>query len=215
MSWAPFMAEQKTFDRRKPGYNNPGCGILQFHGLEVSKMMRVTRATAVPLAALVLALIHTVGPALAQQPTQAQINAIRQACRADYQAHCSSVPTGGPEALTCLKENSTSLSASCRRAVAAAGSAPSAQGRSQTASPPPAPSPGAGAPAAPASRAPAVPMTPRQEAFLLRRACGEDFRAYCGDVPPGGGRIIACLEENRPYLSRQCRSAITSARQGR
>jgi hypothetical protein len=37
-------------------------------------------------------------PALAQQPTEAQINAIRQACRADYQTYCASVPTGGSAA---------------------------------------------------------------------------------------------------------------------
>jgi Cysteine rich repeat len=58
-------------------------------------------------------------------------------------------------------------------------------------------------------------MSPRQEAMLLRRACGQDFRAYCGDVPPGGGRIVGCLEANSQNLSRQCRSALVSARQGR
>lgn len=180
-------------------------------------MKRLARAIAGPLSTLVLAVMGIVGPALAQQPTQAQINAIRQACRADYQAHCSNVPTGGPEALTCLKENSAGLSTPCQRAVAAVGgSAPSGQGRKQAASPaaPPAPSPTARAPAAPAYQAPPAPMTPRMEASLLRRACGEDFRAYCGEVPPGGGRIIACLEENRSNLSRQCRSAIASARRG-
>jgi hypothetical protein len=182
-------------------------------------MKRSTRATACRLGPLVVAFIGYVVPALAQQPTQAQIGAIRQACRADYQTHCAGVPTGGPEALNCLKENAESLSSPCQRAVAAVGhSAPSTSGRSPAAAPAtPSPSPGtsATAPAAPAYRAPPPPMSPRQEAFLLRGACGQDFQAYCGEVPPGGGRIIACLEENRPYLSRQCRSAIASARQGR
>jgi Cysteine rich repeat len=58
-------------------------------------------------------------------------------------------------------------------------------------------------------------MTPRQELGLIRRACGPDFRTYCAGVRPGGGRILACLEANGPYLSRQCRSALMSARQGR
>jgi hypothetical protein len=58
-------------------------------------------------------------------------------------------------------------------------------------------------------------VSPRQEAFLLRRACGPDYRAYCSYVEPGGGRIIACLRENAPSLSRQCRSAIRSAMEGR
>jgi hypothetical protein len=183
-------------------------------------MKHSTRAMACRLGPLVLAFIGYIVPALGQQPTQAQVGAIRQACRADYQTHCASVPTGGPEALNCLKENAASLSAPCERAVAAVGhAAPSAQGRAPAATSAPAlPAPSATAPvapAAPAYQAPPPPMSPRQEAFLLRRACGQDFRAYCGEVPPGGGRIIACLEENRPYLSRQCRSAIASARQGR
>lgn len=71
-------------------------------------MKPLTQAIAGRLGALVLACFGSVVPALAEQPTQAQVNALRQACRADYQAHCSSVPTGGPEALTCLKENSAS-----------------------------------------------------------------------------------------------------------
>jgi Cysteine rich repeat len=189
------------------------------------EMKPLTRATARRLVTLVCVCIGSIGLALAQQPNQAQINTIRQACRADYQTHCASVPTGGPEALTCLKENAASLSAPCQRAVAAvSGSTPSVQGRrpaAATAAPSPAapvtvaPAPAAPTPAVPAYQTSPPPMSPRQEAFLLRRACGQDFRAYCGDVPPGGGRIIACLEANGPSLSRQCRSALISARQGR
>ncbi|HEX4617721.1 MAG TPA: cysteine rich repeat-containing protein [Stellaceae bacterium] len=65
------------------------------------------------------------GQAVAQQPTQAgqsnqaQINAVRQACRSDYMAHCSSVPTGGSAALACLQQNMQSLSAPCQQAVGA------------------------------------------------------------------------------------------------
>ena len=36
-----------------------------------------------------------IAPAAAQQATQAQRNAIRQACPADYQAHCANVPAAG------------------------------------------------------------------------------------------------------------------------
>ena len=74
---------------------------------------------------------------------------------------------------------------------------------------------GAAAPAAPAARTYGPPMSPRQEAMLLRRACGMDYRTYCSEVPIGGGRVIECLRENGPSLSRQCRSALMSARQGR
>jgi hypothetical protein len=58
-------------------------------------------------------------------------------------------------------------------------------------------------------------MSPRQEAMLLRRACGMDSRTYCSEVPIGGGRVIECLRENGPSLSRQCRSALLSVRKGR
>ena len=44
-------------------------------------------------------------------------------------------------------------------------------------------------------------MSPRQEAGLLRRACGQDYQAYCSEVPPGGGRIIEWLcQLSRPLI---------------
>ena len=60
-------------------------------------------------------------PSLAQQPSPAQASAIRQSCRADYQAHCASVPTGGSAALACLQQNAASLSPACQQALRAAG----------------------------------------------------------------------------------------------
>ena len=54
------------------------------------------------LTALILAGLSSA--AFAQQPSQAEIAAIRANCRADYQAQCASVPTGGPAALACLRE---------------------------------------------------------------------------------------------------------------
>jgi hypothetical protein len=165
-------------------------------------MNTLTLTAAAPLVALAV-LFGASGLAIAQQPTHAQISAIRQGCRADYQTYCASVPTGGSAALACLQQNAQSLSTPCRQAVGAAtGSAPSAQTQRP-------------APAEPATRTPPPPMSPRQETGLLRRACGQDYQAYCSEVPPGGGRIIECLRQNGPYLSRQCRSALISARQGR
>ena len=146
--------------------------------------------------------------AAAQQPSQAQIGAVRQACRNDYMSYCASVPTGGSASLACLKEHMQSLSAPCQQAVAAiGGSAAPAQGR--------APAPASPSGAVPAYQGPSPPLSPRREAMLLRRACGPDYRAYCAGTPAGGGRIVACLEANGPYLSRQCRSALASARQAR
>jgi hypothetical protein len=136
------------------------------------------------------------GQALAQQPTQAQANAIRQACRADYQSHCASVPTGGSAAVACLQQNAASLSSPCQQALAAVSGG--------------APSTGQGTAVAPR---PATPqMSPREEVAMLRASCRADYRAHCSDVEPGGGRAIACLHAHEQQLSKQCRSALLAAR---
>ncbi len=60
-------------------------------------------------------------PAASQRPTASQIAAIRQACRADYRAHCMGVPTGGAAALACLRRNASNVSPACQRALSAPG----------------------------------------------------------------------------------------------
>src|SRR5262245_61790946 len=55
----------------------------------------------------------------AQEPTQAERDAIRSACRSDFMAHCASVQPGGKEALECLVKNDSQLSPSCKSAVSA------------------------------------------------------------------------------------------------
>ena len=155
-------------------------------------------------------LLLLAAPAPAQQPSQAQTGAIRQACPGDYQAYCSSVPTGGPGALNCLKQNMARLSVPCQRAVGAlAGATADTPTAPPTAAAPP---PTAAAPAAPM---PAPAMSPRQEAFLLRQYCGPDFRRYCRGVPFGGGRVLACLQGNADRLSARCGGALAAMRQGR
>ena len=61
-------------------------------------------------------------PAPAQQAqqgaTQAQIDAVREACPGDYQAFCGQVPQG-PAALNCLKQNMPRETAGCRQALGA------------------------------------------------------------------------------------------------
>ncbi|MBV8664293.1 MAG: hypothetical protein JO107_14465, partial [Hyphomicrobiales bacterium] len=173
----------------------------------------------------------------AQQPSQAQVSAVRSACRSDYIAHCASIPPGGKPALDCLRKNVASLSPTCQNAVNALGgqrAAPPAAAAPAAATPPAAapatsppaaaesapPPPAVAAPAAPAAAppppaaaAPAYPpMSPRQEMAVLRSSCGRDFRALCGGVQPGGGRVIACLRANEPSLSPQCRQALMMAR---
>jgi hypothetical protein len=55
-------------------------------------------------ALLVTAIFMVATPAWSQAPTDAQRNAIRSACRADYQAHCASMPPGGEASLQCLQK---------------------------------------------------------------------------------------------------------------
>ncbi len=57
--------------------------------------------------------------AQAQQPSQAQRDALRQSCRSDFIANCSGVTPGGKDALDCLKRNLTNLSSACQAAVSA------------------------------------------------------------------------------------------------
>jgi hypothetical protein len=90
----------------------------------------------------------TLSPALAQQPTQAQRDAVRASCRSDFMANCASVQPGGKEALECLLHNDSKLSAPCRSAVNAIAT-PAAN--------PEAPPPAAAAPSAPSNTSPPAP----------------------------------------------------------
>jgi hypothetical protein len=150
-------------------------------------------------------------PGWAQQPTQAQANAIRQSCRADYQSHCASVPTGGSAALACLQQNASSLSPPCQQALAAVGGGGGAAGATAPGARPMSPAYGAAPP--PRAR---PPLSPREEMAMVRADCGRDYRRFCQGVPLGGGRGIACLKANGPQLTRQCQSMLLSLRrQGR
>jgi Cysteine rich repeat len=150
-----------------------------------------------------------------KKPSSAQVAAVRSACRSDYMAHCSSVPTGGAAALNCLKQNKSSLSAGCQQAVNAASggsasgggtAAPAAEGNAAP----------AGAATAAAGAAPAAapmmlrPMRPREVLFVLRSACGADVRSLCASVPPGGGRIVECLASQAASLSPACHDVLGS-----
>ena len=145
------------------------------------------------------------GKHAAKKPSDAQVAAIRSACRSDYQKVCAGVPTGGAAGAAMPgKEQVESLGAlpagrqrsqrrrSARRAAAAAAAA--------------------AAPAAPAAAAPTVlvlrPMRPREELFVLRSACGGDVRALCGGVAPGGGRIVQCLATQAASLSPACKEVL-------
>jgi hypothetical protein len=139
----------------------------------------------------------------AKKPSSAQVAAIRSACRSDYQQNCAGVPTGGAAALSCLQKNKENLSASCQKAVSAVGSSGGAPSDSATADPAAMPA------AAPAAALVLRPMRPREVIFALRSGCGEDARALCSDVPPGGGRIMQCLAAQAASLSPACSSVLS------
>ncbi len=158
----------------------------------------------VPLLAMLLAFAM---PAAAQQATQAQRDAIRQACPADYQRLCTNVPAGGKASFDCLQRNMANLAPACQqavRAISAAAPAPAATAPGRAASAPSAPAPAA-----------APPMSPREQIMVLRQYCAGDYRALCQGVPLGGGRAIACLRANAASLSPQCGRVLSAARQSR
>jgi hypothetical protein len=131
--------------------------------------------------------------------------------RSDFMAQCRGVQPGGAEALQCLQRNSSQLSGSCRSAVAAIGTGAPPSG-SEAAAPAAAPPGGPGPAVGPGPMPGPMPTLRPGEAFYVLRICGPDKRRLCGDVPPGGGRIIACLAENASNLSPDCAAALAAAR---
>ena len=46
-----------------------------------------------------------------------------------------------------------------------------------------------------------------------REACEDDIFQFCGDVKPGGGRIVRCLKEHENELSPKCKAKMEEHRQ--
>jgi hypothetical protein len=111
------------------------------------------------------------------KPSKAQISHIRQVCRADYRAHCAGV-TAGASGLACLKNNVASLSAPCRLVLGDASVGNTSQ-----------------APPAPTVSDELPVVSPREEIFIMRSACGPDFRTYCEELRPAGRATAWCAAE--------------------
>lgn len=45
----------------------------------------------------------------------------------------------------------------------------------------------------------------------IRSACGDDVAKYCGQVTPGGGNIILCMQAHEDKLSPKCDFALFEA----
>ena len=54
---------------------------------------------------------------------------------------------------------------------------------------------------------PIPPLSVRARLVILR-ACEAERRTYCGNAPPGRGRIVECLAANAGVLSPECRQTI-------
>jgi len=42
--------------------------------------------------------------------------------------------------------------------------------------------------------------------------CTDDFKQYCGDVTPGGGRLVRCYEERKGKMSADCVGWVETAK---
>jgi Cysteine rich repeat len=46
----------------------------------------------------------------------------------------------------------------------------------------------------------------------IQQACAADYQSLCSGVQPGGGRIIACLQQNAAKLSPPCQKAMAGTK---
>ncbi|MGQ9365856.1 cysteine rich repeat-containing protein [Azospirillum sp. A39] len=51
----------------------------------------------------------------------------------------------------------------------------------------------------------------RAQAREAMQACRADVRQLCSGVNPGGGRILACLQQNADRITQPCREALQRA----
>jgi hypothetical protein len=154
--------------------------------------------------------------ASAQQPTEAQRDAIRAACRSDFMANCSGVQPGGKEAFECLIRNDAKLSASCQAAVnavapkpaepaAAAAPAPAAPAQFETAPP------GAKVERAPPGIQVAPAEAQNEQLKTVQQACTlNDFVSHCSWIAPNNPEILQCLKANAADLSPNCQAVVQS-----
>jgi hypothetical protein len=152
------------------------------------------------------------------QPSPAEVQAIRSACRSDFISHCLGVQPGGREALECLASHAPQLSAACGAAVSAV-TAKSDAAKGDTAEPGPQnadaekanaqPEPAATA-RSPATSAPATGQSPAQELAAVSKVCTlSDVAAHCSFIAPGNPELVLCLKANATDLSPACHAVVT------
>ena len=50
-----------------------------------------------------------------------------------------------------------------------------------------------------------------QEARAVLEACKQDIKQFCSQVPPGEGRVKACMKQHLHQLSEPCKEALFQA----
>jgi Cysteine rich repeat len=187
-------------------------------------MFDTLRRDATLCALIAAAMLAVATPSLAQ-PTEAQKEAVKSACRSDFMAHCSSVQPGGEAALQCLAKNMSSLSSGCASAVKAIEA--SAEPKSEPAKSEPAKTETAPAAAAPKTETAKPAAEPKGEAkpaattaakkptdaqvAAIRSSCRSDYPKVCAGVPTGGAPALECLEKNKARVSAGCGKALAAA----
>ena len=162
------------------------------------------------LLAGVLSLL-TLDQAVAQQPTQAQRDAIRASCRSDFMADCAGVQPGGKEAFDCLIRNDAKLSAACRTAVDAARPKPVEAAEPAAPAAPATPAPTAPPHAAKPEAVPAATAAADELLKAVQQACTlNDLVAHCSWIAPSNPEILLCLKANAAGLSPGCQAALQS-----
>ncbi len=58
-------------------------------------------------------------------------------------------------------------------------------------------------------------QTLAQRDSAIYKACGSDMRQHCSRVSPGGGRVLACLQQHESGLSATCQSELPKLAQCR
>src|SRR6266853_2438685 len=181
-------------------------------------MINALRCAAALWASPAAVLFAGMTPAFSQAPTDAQRSAIRSECRADYEAHCASVPPGGAASLQCLQKNMSSLSSSCQTAARAV-EAPAASKAEPAPAAETAPAAATAKPAAETAVPKAAESTAAKkpsdaQVAAIRSACRSDYQKVCAGVPTGGAPALQCLEKNKSKVSASCEKAVSAASGG-
>ncbi|MGE5367896.1 MAG: hypothetical protein ACM3PO_11630 [Betaproteobacteria bacterium] len=158
----------------------------------------------------------SLAPTAAQQPTQAQRDALRAACRSDFMADCASVQPGGKEALECLLRNEPKLSPPCRSAVnaiatpASGGVAPAPTAATPLNDASAAAQPAAAAP--PATKTPATAPTRKTTTGTHATTTATSAAAGGSASTPTAAPAVAPLGPIRPMLPRRALMILAQCR---